>query len=50
MTFVARGRQLAALRENGLRVESPLGDVHLRTVQATGRPAEIGHATWCCSA
>ena len=28
--FVARGRQLAALREHGLRVESPRGDLHLR--------------------
>ena len=27
--FVARGRQLQALRERGLRIESPLGDLHL---------------------
>lgn len=42
VAFVARGRQLEALRANGLRVESPLGDVHLRTVQVTGQPTEIG--------
>jgi len=40
--FVARGRQLAAIREHGLRVESPRGDLHLREVQVTDHPAEIG--------
>ena len=40
--FVARGRQLQALRASGLRVESPLGDVHLREVEVTDEPAEIG--------
>jgi 2-dehydropantoate 2-reductase len=42
VAFVARGRQLEALRANGLRVQSPLGDVHLPTVEVTGQPAEIG--------
>jgi 2-dehydropantoate 2-reductase len=42
VAFVARGRQLAALRGNGLRVESPLGDMHLRTVEVTDKPAEAG--------
>ena len=40
--FVARGRQLAALREHGLRVESPRGDLHLREVQVSDDPARIG--------
>jgi len=40
--FVARGRQLEALRASGLRVESPLGDVHLPNVEATDDPGEIG--------
>jgi 2-dehydropantoate 2-reductase len=44
VAFVARGRQLEALRAGGLRVESPLGDVHLRDVEVTGSPAEIGAA------
>jgi 2-dehydropantoate 2-reductase len=44
VTFVARGRQLAALREQGLRIESPLGDLRLPSVNATDRPAEIGGA------
>ncbi|CAN7394758.1 MULTISPECIES: ketopantoate reductase family protein [unclassified Variovorax] len=42
VTFVARGGHLAAIREHGLRVESPRGDLHLRNVNATDRPAEIG--------
>ena len=32
VSFVARGRQLDALRRNGVRVQSPLGDVHLPEV------------------
>ena len=42
VAFVARGRQLEALRAKGLRVESPLGDLHLPTVEVTDQPAEIG--------
>jgi len=42
VAFVARGRQLEALRARGLRVESALGDVHLSDVEVTGEPSEIG--------
>ena len=42
VTFVARGRQLAAIREHGLRVESPRGNLHLRNVRVTDAPAEVG--------
>jgi 2-dehydropantoate 2-reductase len=42
VSFVARGGQLAALRERGLRVESPKGDLHLARVQATDNPATLG--------
>ena len=42
VAFVARGRQLEALRARGLRVESPLGDIHLPDVAVTDKPAEIG--------
>ncbi len=42
VTFIARGEHLRAMREHGLRVESPLGDVHLFPVQATADPAEVG--------
>jgi 2-dehydropantoate 2-reductase len=44
VAFVARGRQLDALSAHGLRVESPVGDVHLRDIEVTGKPAEIGSA------
>ena len=40
--FLARGAQLRALQSAGLRVESPLGDISLRSVQATDDPARIG--------
>jgi 2-dehydropantoate 2-reductase len=41
VAFIARGRQLAALRANGLSVRSPLGDVHLPEVVATDDPATL---------
>ncbi len=42
VTFIARGAHLAALRQDGLRVESVRGNAHLKPVQATERPAEVG--------
>jgi 2-dehydropantoate 2-reductase len=43
VVFVARGKHLEAIRANGLRVESPLGDMHLpKAAQATDDPTEIG--------
>jgi len=42
VAFVARGRQLEALRTGGLRVQSPLGDMHLRRVEVTDEPSRIG--------
>src|ERR1700731_1296222 len=42
VSFVARGAQLDAMRQNGLRLESPLGDLHLADVKATDNPADIG--------
>jgi 2-dehydropantoate 2-reductase len=41
VTFVARGAHLAALRERGLTLRSPLGDATLR-VHATEDPAATG--------
>lgn len=43
VTFVARGRHLAAIREQGLRVRSPLGDVTV-TAPAVATIAEAGDA------
>ena len=42
--FVARGAQLAALREHGLRVESPRGTFHLPRVEASDDPAALAPA------
>jgi 2-dehydropantoate 2-reductase len=44
VAFVARGRQLEALRAHGLRVESPLGDVHLPEIEVSDDPARLGQA------
>ena len=42
VAFVARGRNLAALRNDGLRIRSQLGDLHLSNVVATDDPATLG--------
>src|SRR4051794_2799018 len=42
VTFVARGRHLAAMRERGLHVKSGTGDLHLPTPNATDDPSRIG--------
>lgn len=42
VVFVARGANLQALREGGLRVTSPLGDVSLPHVQATDDTSQVG--------
>src|SRR5215469_17555701 len=42
VAFVARGRQLEALRAHGLRVQSPLGDMYLPNIEATDEPAKAG--------
>ena len=44
VTFIALGRHLAALREHGLRIESPRGNLHLRKVKATDDLAAVGPA------
>lgn len=42
VTFIARGAHLDAMRNNGLLVESGLGNVHIRVPQATSDPTTIG--------
>ncbi len=44
--FIARGEHLTAMRADGLKVESPLGDLHLPEVQATDDPATIGQVDY----
>ncbi len=42
VTFIARGAHGAAIRENGLRVFSPNGDVLVQPARATDAPARLG--------
>src|SRR5215472_6765271 len=42
VTFIARGAHLAAMRENGLTIESTHEPIRLRKVNATDDPKEIG--------
>ena len=43
VTFIARGPHLAAIRERGLRIQSPvLGDALVHPAKATDVPAEVG--------
>jgi 2-dehydropantoate 2-reductase len=42
VTFLARGAHLKAMRENGLKVLGPRGDIHLQPTKATDDPAVIG--------
>ena len=42
VTCIARGRQLDALRERGLRLESPLGDLTIHPIAAEANPIAVG--------
>jgi len=42
VVFIARGGQLAALREHGLRVESVVGDFAVAPAKCTDDPEEVG--------
>lgn len=42
VTLIARGAHLAALQADGLKIRSPKGDAHLRSIGATGDPAAVG--------
>lgn len=42
VSFIARGAQLAALKQHGLKVSSGGGDLHLRSVRATDDPRAVG--------
>lgn len=44
VSYVARGAHLEEMRSGGLRVESPLGDLHLDPVRAVADPAEAPRA------
>lgn len=40
--FIARGKHLQAIRSQGLRVETPKGEILVRPAQASDNPAEVG--------
>ena len=42
VTFIARGPHLAAMRQDGLKVTSPEGDIHINPVSATDDPDGVG--------
>jgi 2-dehydropantoate 2-reductase len=44
VAFVARGRQLAALRARGLRIESPAATIQLPPLEASDDPAQLAPA------
>jgi len=44
VTFIARGKHLAAMRASGLRIESPSTPMILPTVRATDRPEDVHDA------
>jgi 2-dehydropantoate 2-reductase len=50
VTFVARGAHLAAIRENGLRIEGDRGETHIRPALATDDITGIGTVDFalCC--
>jgi 2-dehydropantoate 2-reductase len=42
VTFIARGAHLAAMKSEGLKVESPRGNTHLVPTRATDDPRSVG--------
>src|SRR5262245_64374108 len=42
VTFIARGAHRDAIRRDGLKIESPLGNLHLKDVNVTDDPKQVG--------
>ncbi len=42
VTFIARGEHLRALRDDGLRIQTPTGEIAIRPAQATEDVAQVG--------
>lgn len=42
VTFIARGKHLAAIRKEGLHVDTPNGEIVIHPAQATDDPGEVG--------
>src|SRR5438067_391329 len=41
VTFIARGAHRDAIRRDGLKIESALGDLHLKDVNVTDDPTQV---------
>ena len=50
VTFVARGAHLAAMRENGLRIEGDRGETHIQPVHSPPISPASGLLITCCCA
>jgi 2-dehydropantoate 2-reductase len=44
VTFIARGAHRDAIRRDGLKIESALGDLHLKDIDVTDDPTRVGPA------
>ena len=42
VAFIARGAHRDAIRRDGLEIESALGDLHLKDVNVTDDPKQVG--------
>src|SRR5438128_4441298 len=42
VAFIARGAHRDAIRRGGLKIESPFGDLHLRELNVTDDPKQVG--------
>jgi 2-dehydropantoate 2-reductase len=42
VAFIARGTHRDAIRQEGLKIESALGDLHLKDVNVTDDAAQVG--------
>ena len=42
VAFIARGAHCDAIHQNGLTIESALGDLHLKDVNVTDDPKQVG--------
>jgi len=42
VSFIARGAHLNAIRRDGLRIESVLGNLHLKEINVTDDPKQVG--------
>nr|WP_283813835.1 2-dehydropantoate 2-reductase N-terminal domain-containing protein [Bradyrhizobium sp. AUGA SZCCT0169] len=50
VTFIARGAHLAAMKRDGLKVQSPRGDIHPCRHRRPTIPPRSARSISCCSA